>query len=117
MTEFISPTAAAARLGCTRKRLQRQLDLGHLQAFEVKGRVMLRAEDVDAFTLSPLTPPDGWITHTEAVAILRSYPERVNALVRDGTFESMESDGRIFLRESDVRRCAEPKPLNQENKP
>ncbi|AUN38651.1 DNA-binding protein [Tsukamurella tyrosinosolvens] len=114
MSEFISRRAAARQLGCTWKRLQRQLDHGHLQAFEVKGRVVLKQEDVDEFELPPLTPPDGWITRTEAVAILRSYPGKVNALVADGTLEAMESDGRVFVRKSDVRAYAEPKPLNQE---
>ena len=114
MSEFISPTAAAARLGCTRKRLERQITLGRLIAYTVKGRIMLRSEDVDAFTLPPLTPPPGWITRTAAVHLLGSYPEKVNSLVADGTFESMEADGRIFVRESDVRRYAAPKPLNQE---
>lgn len=105
---FITRPAAAQLRGVTRRRIDSLIQQGELPAYQVGGRVMVREDDVLALTLPP-APPEGWITRHAAATILGCTHRAVGLMVTRGDLPAEEIDGRIYLREADVRKAATPR--------
>lgn len=70
--------------------------------------------------MSASPPPEGYLTRTAAAAELGWYPQRLTHAIHRGDVEAFELDGRVLLREADVRAfaeklAAEPKPLDPDS--
>lgn len=111
---FISRNAAAALKGCTRKRIDTAIRRGDLPAYEVAGRTVVKAADVEALDIPvrPSAPPAGKITRTAAASMLGTYPQRVTAMIARGELPAVEIDGVQYLDEAVVRELATPKRIN-----
>lgn len=109
--EFISRNAAAALRGCTRKRIDNAIKRGDLPAYEVAGRTVVKAADVEALHLPvrPAAPPAGKLTRTAAAEILGTYPQRVTAMIGRGELHAEVIDGTSYLDEKTVRKLATPR--------
>ncbi|MFV1360696.1 DNA-binding protein [Mycolicibacterium fortuitum] len=105
---FITRPAAAALRGVTRRRIDSLIQNGDLPAYEVAGRVMVLEADVLALEL-PTAPPEGWVTRHAAAKILGCTHRAVGLMVARGDLPAEEFDGRVYLREADVRAAATPR--------
>lgn len=105
---FITRPAAAQLRGVTRRRIDNLIQEGKLPAYEVGGRVMVLEADVLALDL-PATPPEGWISRHAAAKILGCTHRAVGLMVARGDLPAEEIDGRIYVREADVRAAAKPR--------
>ncbi|TXI62486.1 DNA-binding protein [Mycolicibacterium mageritense] len=111
---FISRNAAAALKGCTRKRIDTAIRRGDLPLFEVAGRPVVKAADVEALHLPVRSsvPPAGKITRTAAAAILGTYPQRVTHMIDRGELRAEVIDGVQLLDEATVRKMAKPRRIS-----
>lgn len=105
---FITRPAAAQLRGVTRRRIDNLIQEGKLPAYEVGGRVMVLEADVLALDL-PATPPEGWITRHAAAAILGCTHRAVGLMVARGDLPAETINGRLYVREADVRAAAKPR--------
>lgn len=111
---FISRNAAAQLRGCTRKRIDSAIRRGDLPAYEVAGRTVVKAADVEALDIPvrPSTPPAGVVTRTAAASMLGTYPQRVTAMIGRGELSAETIDGTLYLDEKTVRELAAPRRIN-----
>lgn len=105
---FITRPAAAQLRGVTRRRIDSLIQNGDLPAYRVGTRVMVLESDVLALEL-PTVPPEGWISRHAAAGILGCTHRAVGLMVARGDLPAEEIDGRIYLREADVREAATPR--------
>lgn len=105
---FITRPAAAGLRGVTRRRIDSLIQQGELPAYQVGTRVMVLEADVLALNL-PTAPPTGYITRHAAAKILGCTHRAVGLMVARGDLPAEEIDGRIYLREADVRKAATPR--------
>lgn len=105
---FITRPAAAALRGVTRRRIDSLIQQGKLPAYEVAGRVMVLEADVLALEL-PTTPPEGWISRHAAAKILGCTHRAVGLMVARGDLPAETFNGRVYVREADVRAAAKPR--------
>lgn len=69
---------------------------------------MVLEADVLALEL-PTAPPEGWVTRHAAAKILGCTHRAVGLMVARGDLPAEEFDGRVYLREADVRAAATPR--------
>lgn len=105
---FITRPAAAALRGVTRRRIDSLIHEEKLSAYEVGGRVMVLEADVLALEL-PTVPPEGWVTRHAAARMLGCTHRAVGLMVARGDLPAETFNGRIYLREADVRAAAKPR--------
>ncbi|SKE69603.1 DNA binding domain, excisionase family [Mycobacteroides abscessus subsp. massiliense] len=105
---FITRPAAAALRGVTRRRIDSLIQNGDLPAYQVGTRVMVLESDVLALEL-PTVPPEGWITRHAAAKILGCTHRAVGLMVARGDLPAETINGRVYLREADVRKAATPR--------
>lgn len=105
---FITRPAAAELRGVSRRRIDNLIQDGELPAYQVGQRVMLLEADVLALELPP-APPEGWITRHASARILGCTHRAVGLMVARGDLPAEEFGGRLYLRESDVRKVATPR--------
>ncbi|WP_255773572.1 helix-turn-helix domain-containing protein [Mycobacteroides abscessus] len=105
---FITRPAAAQLVGVTRRRIDSLIHEEKLPAYEVGQRVMVLEADVLALEL-PAAPPDGWITRHAAAKVLGCTHRAVGLMVTRGDLPAEEFNGRVYLREADVRAAATPR--------
>lgn len=104
---FITRPAAAQLRGVTRRRIDSLIQQGELPAYQVGTRVMVLEADVLALEL-PAAPPDGWITRHAAAKVLGCTHRAVGLMVARGDLPAETFNGRLYVREADVRAYAEP---------
>ncbi|WP_100522411.1 helix-turn-helix domain-containing protein [Mycobacteroides abscessus] len=105
---FITRPAAAELRGVTRRRIDNLIQEGKLPAYMVGKRVMVLEADVLALELPP-APPDGWISRHASARILGCTHRAVGLMVTRGDLPAQEIDGRVYVREADVRAAATPR--------
>lgn len=105
---FITRPAAAQLRGVTRRRIDNLIQGGELPAYQVGTRVMVLESDVLALEL-PTTPPEGWITRHAAAEVLGCTHRAVGLMVARGDLPAETINGRVYLREADVRKAATPR--------
>lgn len=105
---FITRPAAAQLVGVTRRRIDSLIQQGELPAYQVGTRVMVLEADVLGLDLPP-APPEGFITRHASARILGCTHRAVGLMVARGDLPAEEIDGRIYLRETDVRKAATPR--------
>ncbi|ALM19093.1 helix-turn-helix domain-containing protein [Mycobacteroides abscessus] len=105
---FITRPAAAELRGVTRRRIDSLIQGGELPAYQVSGRVMVLEADVLALEL-PTVPPDGWISRHAAAKVLGCTHRAVGLMVARGDLPAETINGRVYLREADVRKAATPR--------
>lgn len=105
---FITRPAAAQLRGVTRRRIDTLIQNGDLPAYQVGQRVMVLESDVLALEL-PTAPPEGYVTRYAAAKIIGCTHRAVGLMVARGDLPAEEIDGRIYLREADVREAATPR--------
>ncbi len=92
----------------TRRRIDNLIQEGKLPAYMVGKRVMVLEADVLALELPP-APPDGWISRHASARILGCTHRAVGLMVTRGDLPAQEIDGRVYVREADVRAAATPR--------
>ncbi|WP_235680600.1 helix-turn-helix domain-containing protein [Mycobacteroides abscessus] len=92
----------------TRRRIDSLIQNGDLPAYQVGTRVMVLEADVLALEL-PTAPPEGWISRHAAAKILGCTHRAVGLMVTRGDLPAETFNGRIYLREADVRAAAKPR--------
>ena len=105
---FITRPAAAQLVGVTRRRIDSLIQQGMLPAYQVGQRVMVLEADVLALEL-PAAPPDGWISRHAAAKVLGCTHRAVGLMVARGDLPAETINGRVYLREADVRAAAKPR--------
>ncbi len=105
---FITRPAAAQLRGVSRRRIDSLIQQGALPAYQVGGRVMVLEADVLALEL-PTVPPEGWISRHAAAKILGCTHRAVGLMVARGDLPAETINGRVYLREADVRAAAKPR--------
>lgn len=105
---FITRPAAAELRGVSRRRIDNLIQDGELPAYQVGKRVMVLEADVLALELPP-APPEGWITRHASARILGCTHRAVGLMVARGDLPAETINGRLYLREADVRAYAEPR--------
>ncbi|GAB5901062.1 hypothetical protein OKHIL_68710 [Mycolicibacterium mageritense] len=105
---FITRPAAAQLRGVSRRRIDALIQDGMLPAYQVGTRVMVLEADVLALEL-PAAPPDGWITRHASARILGCTHRAVGLMVARGDLPAETINGRLYLREADVRKAATPR--------
>lgn len=104
---FITRPAAAQLVGVTRRRIDTLIQNEVLPAYQVGSRVMVLEADVLALDLPP-APPAGYITRHAAATILGCTHRAVGLMVARGDLPAEEINGRVYVREADVRKAATP---------
>lgn len=92
----------------TRRRIDTLIQQGKLPAYEVAGRVMVLEADVLALEL-PTAPPEGWISRHAAAKVLGCTHRAVGLMVARGDLPAETFNGRLYVREADVRAAAKPR--------
>ena len=105
---YITRPAAAQVRGVTRRRIDSLIQQGVLPAYQVGTRVMVLEADVLALNL-PTAPPDGWISRHASARILGCTHRAVGLMVARGDLPAETINGRVYLREADVRAAATPR--------
>lgn len=105
---LITRPAAAQLRGVTRRRIDSLIQNGDLPAYQVGTRVMVLEADVLALEL-PTTPPEGWISRHAAAGILGCTHRGVGLMVARGDLPAETFNGRVYVREADVRAAAKPR--------
>lgn len=105
---FITRPAAAELRGVSRRRIDNLIQEGKLPAYMVGKHVMVLEADALAVEL-PSAPPEGFITRHASAKILGCTHRAVGLMVARGDLPAEEIDGRIYLREADVRDAATPR--------
>ncbi|QQG95907.1 helix-turn-helix domain-containing protein [Mycobacteroides chelonae] len=105
---FITRPAAAELRGVSRRRIDTLIQQGELPAYQVGRHVMVLEADVLALEL-PTAPPEGWISRHAAAAILGCTHRAVGLMVKRGDLPAETIDGRVYVREADVRKAATPR--------
>ncbi|WP_079634550.1 helix-turn-helix domain-containing protein [Mycobacteroides abscessus] len=105
---FITRPAAAELRGVTRRRIDTLIQEGKLPAYQVGKHVMVLESDVLALEL-PTAPPDGWISRHAAAKVLGCTHRAVGLMVARGDLPAETINGRVYLREADVRKAATPR--------
>ncbi|WP_254425268.1 helix-turn-helix domain-containing protein [Mycobacteroides abscessus] len=70
--------------------------------------MMVLEADVLALAL-PIAPPEGWITRHAAAKVLGCTHRAVGLMVARGDLPAETINGRVYLREADVRKAATPR--------
>ncbi|RIR77090.1 DNA-binding protein [Mycobacteroides abscessus] len=105
---FITRPAAAELRGVSRRKIDTLIQRGKLPAYQVGRHVMVLESDVLALEL-PTPPPEGYVTRYASAKILGCTHRAVGLMVARGDLPAEEIDGRIYLREADVRKAATPR--------
>ncbi|WP_100452031.1 helix-turn-helix domain-containing protein [Mycobacteroides abscessus] len=105
---FITRPAAAQLRGVSRRRIDTLIQQGELPAYQVGRHVMVLEADVLAVEL-PTAPPEGWISRHASAQILGCTHRAVGLMVARGDLPAEEFNGRVYLREEDVRAAAKPR--------
>ncbi|SLH42262.1 DNA binding domain, excisionase family [Mycobacteroides abscessus subsp. massiliense] len=92
----------------TRRRIDTLIQEGKLPAYQVGKHVMVLESDVLALEL-PTAPPDGWISRHAAAKVLGCTHRAVGLMVARGDLPAETINGRVYLREADVRKAATPR--------
>lgn len=106
---FITRPAAAELRGVSRRRIDTLIQAGELPAYQVGKHVMVLESDVLALTIQPTAPPEGWITRHAAAKVLGCTHRAVGLMVARGDLPAEMINGRVYLREADVRAAATPR--------
>ncbi|WP_170092340.1 helix-turn-helix domain-containing protein [Mycobacteroides abscessus] len=113
---FITRPAAAQLRGVSRRRIDTLIQRRELPAYQVGKHVMVLESDALAVEL-PTAPPEGYVTRYAAAKVIGCTHRAVGLMVARGDLPAEEIDGRVYLREADVRAYAEPHPLDPKEKP
>ncbi|WP_301121550.1 excisionase family DNA-binding protein [Mycolicibacterium fortuitum] len=106
---LITRPAAAQLRGVTRRRIDSLIQQGELPAYQVGRHVMLLESDVLAANIPPTAPPEGYVTRYAAARILGCTHRAVGLMVARGDLPAETINGRLYLREEDVRAAATPR--------
>lgn len=113
---FITRPAAAELRGVSRRRIDTLIQNRKLPAYQVGKHVMVLESDALAVEL-PTAPPEGYVTRYAAAKVIGCTHRAVGLMVARGDLPAEEVDGRVYVREADVRAYAEPKRISPKETP
>lgn len=113
---FITRPAAAQLRGVSRRKIDTLIQRRELPAYQVGKHVMVLESDALAVEL-PTAPPEGYVTRYAAAKAIGCTHRAVGLMVARGDLPAEEINGRVYLREADVRAYAEPKRISPKEKP